>query len=104
MTAKSIVVTAKVKTFEGYSLLFPTMGTDRLPVCIVAFPPWEIMQSRHQPIKAYNANNYLIVSVFAVASTRLLPLCCHYCHFAVTRNVLILRQYCSSDSKMKEKE
>ena len=59
-----IVAAAKVKTFEGYSLLFPTVGTDRLPVSIVAFPPWEIMQTRHQP----NANNYIIVSVFAVAS------------------------------------
>ena len=75
-----IVVAAKVKTFEGFSLLFPTVGTDRLPVSIVAFPPWEIMQTWYQP----NANNYIIVSVFAVASNSvsstllsLLPLCCH---------------------------
>ena len=81
-----IVAAAKVKTFEGYSLLFPTVGTDRLPVSIVAFPPWEIMQTRHQPIKAYNANNYLIVSVFAVASTQFLP---HFCHFAVTTVTLL---------------
>ena len=59
-----IVAAAKVKIIEGYSLLFPTVGTDRLPVSIVAFPPWEIMQNRHQPIKAYNANNYIIISVF----------------------------------------
>ena len=79
-----IVAAVKVKTFEGYSLLFPTVGTNRLPVSIVAFPPWEIMQTRHQPINAYNANNYLIVSVFAVASNSvssilpsLLPLCRH---------------------------
>ena len=79
-----IVAAAKVKTFEGYSLLFPTVGTDRLPVSIVAFPPWEIMQTRHQPINAYNANDYIIVSVFAVASNSvssilpsLLPLCRH---------------------------
>ena len=79
-----IVAAAKVKTFEGYPLLFPTVGTDRLPVSIVAFPPWEIMQTRHLPIKVYNANNYIVVSVFAVASNSvssilpsLLPLCCH---------------------------
>ncbi len=77
-----IVAAAKVKTFEGYSLLFPTVGTDRLPVSIVAFPPWEIMQNRHQP----NANNYIIVSVFAVASTQFLP---HFCHFAVTTVTLL---------------
>ena len=59
-----MIVAAVKKTFEGHSLLFPTVGTDRLPVSIVAFPPWEIMQSRHQPIKANNANNYIIVSVF----------------------------------------
>ena len=80
-----IVAAVKVKTFEGYSLLFPTVGTDRLPVSIVAFPPWEIMQTRHQPINAYNANDYIIVSVFAVASTQFLP---HFCHFAVTTATL----------------
>ena len=45
VTAKLIVAAAKVKIFEGYSLLFPTVGTARLPVSIVAFPPWEIMQT-----------------------------------------------------------
>ena len=80
------VAAAEVKTFEGYFLLFPTVGTDRLPVSIVAFPPWEIMQNRHQPIKAYNANNYLIIGVFAVASTQFLP---HFCHFAVTTVTLL---------------
>ena len=79
-----MIVAAVKKTFEGHSLLFPTVGTDRLPVSIVAFPPWEIMQTRHQPINAYNANDYIIVSIFAVASNSvssilpsLLPLCRH---------------------------
>ena len=65
--AKLIVAAAKVKIFEGYSLLFPTVGTDRLPVSIVAFPPWEIMQTRHQ----------LSFCHISAILPSLLSLCCH---------------------------
>ena len=72
---------------------------------ICSFPPWERIDCRYISWLSHGGKSCRlgINPSKLTMLTQLLPLCCHYCHFGATRNILIIRQYCSSDGKMKEK-